>query len=141
MSRHSKTKVKVVSVDYKRNKDVTICQMIIDPQLHKSALALVSNDKYVSPLIKKYVLSNAEGKPFLKITQKTKCHDTDEFNVVTGQRIAESKCKAKAFRIMNKIYTGITKRYSTVLNIYSDLRKNCDYAYCTELKHIKELQK
>jgi hypothetical protein len=115
--------------------------MIVDPQLHESALKLVSRDKYLTSIIKKYVTFTSEGKPYLKITQKTKCHSTDDFNEITGQRIAESKCKAKAFRIMNMIYGTITHKYSVVYELYGKLCNNCGYAYSTEMMHIKELQK
>jgi hypothetical protein len=141
MKKHSKTKIRVVKLDYKVSNKVTVCTMIADPQIDFNILALLYHNRILKPIIQKYFILGDDDTYYLHITQKTRCHDTDEFNVITGQRIAESKCKAKAFDIMNKVYSMFYIHNNFFNDSILALASNCAYALGTELNHIQELQK
>jgi outer membrane receptor for ferric coprogen and ferric-rhodotorulic acid len=141
MSRHSRTKIKVISTSYEVHNEITVCKMIVDPQLLKSSIHLIRKDKNIIPLLNKYVKKDENDNIYLCITQKTRCRDNDQFSVITGRRITESKCKAKAFKIMASIYDALTKKYGAVYDIHYNLMNNCTYSYKAELEHIKKLQK
>lgn len=73
------------------------------------------------------------------VTTKARCNSDDTFDETVGKRIAESRAKAKAFKIAKNMWNCIAKDLTERANIASTLAKNCAVVEEIEVKHVKML--
>lgn len=81
-----------------------------------------------------------DGSVYIEATSFSKCHPTDEFKEIKGQRIAESRCKTKIFKRSLKVLTAILKiKKEELTELEKDLlsyQKLID----TEVDHVKAVE-
>lgn len=72
----------------------------------------------------------------------SKCHPDDEFDIVKGKHIAESKAKSKMYKTAAKVYLR-ARRYleKTWITDLFHREQACARAYFGEIYHIEELSK
>lgn len=119
----------------KEENKVVICVMDVNIQLRKSE---VWRDIDLGCWDKKAPMVNYNG--MFKVTAKARCNSEDTFDIETGKRIAESKAKAEAFRIVKNVCGSIAKKlYKIKLKLQSKMMNNCALAEEIENKHTEKL--
>lgn len=74
-----------------------------------------------------------------RVTAKARCNSEDTFDVETGKRIAESKAKAKAFRIAKNVWKCIAEKFVNNAKVAEQMMNNCALAEEIENKHTERL--
>lgn len=116
---------------------VVVCIMKADMQFHKLPLGYLCLD--ARTWNKKAPMVNAWGE--FTVIAKARCNSTDTFDESLGKKIAESRAKAKVFRISARVYNCIKK---DIKNKFDELRLKelaCENEMEVEVKHINELVK
>nr|DAG83989.1 MAG TPA: hypothetical protein [Caudoviricetes sp.] len=115
---------------------VVVCKMKVDMQLNKSECwDYIYNITWGT----KAPMVRFDGK-FI-VTAKAKCDSEDTFDEVIGKRIAESKAKAKVFKIAKNVWGCIAKDLSNRAKIAEKMAENCTIVEEVEVRHITELSK
>lgn len=132
-----KTRVKTVAkFIVKPENKVVVCRMKVDMQLPQSD-CWVNIDwdcwKTKAPMVSPY------GE--FTVTAKAKCNSDDTFDEVVGKRIAESRAKAKAFKIAKNVWTSIAENLANSTKKAVIMAKNCEVVEEVEVKHIEKLSK
>ena len=70
---------------------------------------------------------------------KAKCCPSDVFDEAIGRRIAESRAKSKAFKIIKNVWRNIAQAFYNEYNKAMEMHKNCESMEKFELNHVKEL--
>lgn len=115
---------------------VVVCTMKVDMQLLKTAAWLVTDIRWWS---KKAPMVDDYG--CFTVIAKARCNSTDTFDETLGKRIAESRAKAKAFKISARVYDCIKKGLNKVTEEVCNKMNVCAYEEGVELNHISELVK
>lgn len=68
-----------------------------------------------------------------------KCCPSDVFDESIGRRIAESRAKSKAFKIIKNFWRNIAQAFYNEYNKAMEMHKNCESMEKFELNHVKEL--
>lgn len=115
---------------------VVICNMRVDMKLMDSELWPVVRGQW---WITKAPKVNDFGG--FVVTAKARCNSVDTFDETVGKRIAESRAKAKAFKIAKNVWNCIAKELYNNSKLAEERAKNCKIVEEVELKHVKELVK
>lgn len=115
---------------------VVICLMKVDMQMPQSKLWL---DMDYNCWKTKAPMVDWEGK--FTVIGKAKCNSEDIFNETTGKRIAESRAKAKAFKIAKNVYNCIVEDLTKKVIIMGEIARHCSIIEDGEIKHIEKLSK
>lgn len=118
----------------KEENKVVVCVMDVDMQLSNSK---VWRDIDLGCWIKKAPMVNYSG--VFKVTAKARCNSEDAFDIETGKRIAESKAKAKAFKIAKNVWNCIAEKFVNNAKIAEQMMNNCAIAEEIENKHTEKL--
>lgn len=118
----------------KEDNRVVVCIMDVDMQFEKSE---IWKDVDYTCWNKKAPMVDYFGK--FKITAKARCNSEDTFDIETGKRIAESKAKAKAFRIAKNVWKCIAENFVNNAKIAEQMMNNCALAEEIENKHTEKL--
>ena len=113
---------------------VVVCNMRVDMQLPKSECwNKIDSDCWVikAPMV------NYIG--VFTVTAKARCNSEDAFDETVGKRIAESRAKAKAFKIAKNVWGCIAKDLSEKANIAGTMAKSCEVVEEVEVKHVEKL--
>ena len=113
---------------------VVVCIMKVDMQLIDSGCWCLINPKWWAT---KAPMVNDYGE--FTVTAKARCNSNDTFDETIGKRIAESRAKAKAFKIAKNAWSCIAKDLTEKANMVSTLAKNCEAMEEIESNHVKEL--
>lgn len=115
---------------------VVVCKMEVDMQLDKTKVWPNTSREWWS---KKAPMANVYGG--FTVTAKARCNSTDTFDAELGKRIAESRAKAKAFKISARVYECINKEFKKMLGDVNNRMKACIHEEEMEINHINELIK
>lgn len=115
---------------------VVICNMRVDMKLMDSELWPVIRGQW---WITKAPKVNDFGG--FVVTAKARCNSVDTFDETVGKRIAESRAKAKAFKIAKNVWDCIVEGLYNSTKVAEERAKNCKIVEEVELKHVKELVK
>lgn len=115
---------------------VVICNMRVDMKLMDSELWSVIRRQW-------WITKAPEVNDFgeFVVTAKARCNSVDTFDETIGKRIAESRAKAKAFKIAKNVWNCIAKELYNNSKLAEERAKNCKIVEEVELKHVKELVK
>lgn len=108
--------------------------MSVDMQLYDSALWPIIRDKCWKT---KAPMVNYEGR--FTVTAKARCSSEDSFDETIGKRIAESRAKAKAFKIAKNVWSCIAEDFKNASRKAEEMMQNCDTVENIEKRHIKKL--
>lgn len=124
---------------------VVICEMLCYLQIKRATT--ISEDLIHNAMAKKlpYIFSaDIDGMTFTGL-YKTKgiarCNVGDTFSEETGKRIAESRAKAKAYRIASKAWKIAFWYVINQGQVLNELVKNSEALYNAETAHVEELVK
>lgn len=115
---------------------VVVCKMKVDMQLNKPEYwdyTLQINWRDKAPMV------NYKGE--FTVTAKARCSSEDTFDEVIGKRIAESRAKAKAFKIAKNVWSCIAKDLSSKAKTAEKMAENCTIVEEVEVRHVTELSK
>lgn len=118
----------------KEENKVVVCIMDVSMQLEKSEVWRYIDSDFYS---KKAPMVNYNGE--FRVTAKARCNSEDTFDIETGKRIAESRAKAKAFRIAKNVWKCIAKSFINNAKIAEQMMNNCTLAEEIENKHTEKL--
>lgn len=113
---------------------VVVCNMSVDMQLNKSECwNQMDNDcwKDKAPMV------SYNGR--FTVTAIARCNSEDTFDEATGKKIAESRAKAKAFKIARNVWDCIAKNLAKQAYIAEQMTKNCELVREVEVKHVEKL--
>ena len=86
-------------------------------------------------------LPNVDYRGDFTVRAKAICGKDDKFDEVIGKRIAESRAKAKAYRIAGKFWNICANKIKEVANTCVGLKNACVLAGIKEDAHVIELCK
>lgn len=115
---------------------VVVCTMKVDIQFFKIAAWSAVDKRWWS---KKAPMVDSYG--CFTVIAKARCNSTDTFDETLGKRIAESRAKAKAFKISTRVYACIKKGLHSFVEEVDDKMKACAYEEGVELNHVSNLVK
>nr|DAR02413.1 MAG TPA: hypothetical protein [Crassvirales sp.] len=115
---------------------VVICNMRVDMQLRVSEIWPIIKEEWWGTKAPKV---NYFGG--FVVTAKARCNSVDTFDETIGKRIAESRAKAKAFKIAKNVWNRIAEELYNNSKLAEERAKNCKIVEEVELKHVKELVK
>lgn len=75
------------------------------------------------------------------VKAKARCNASDTFNEVVGKRIAESRAKAKAYKVAARFWKNSANVFKGVIASCEYAEKACLKALEVENKHVEELTK
>lgn len=133
-----KNHVLVEKTTYKvdeKNK-VVVCIMECDLQMHKHPAWIIFDSAFY-----KKKMPNVSCSGTFIVRAKARCNGTDTFNVEIGKRIAESRAKAKAFKVGFKVWGIIAEKFRDLANSCDLWAYACDVTRIHELAHVEELTK
>lgn len=115
---------------------VVVCKMSVDMQLPKSECwgsmdCNCWNTK--APMV------DYSGR--FTVMAKAKCNSEDTFDEATGKKIAESRAKAKAFKIAKNVWNCIAGDLTEKGAIAGEMARHCSIVEEVEIKHTEELSK
>lgn len=113
---------------------VVICKLDCDMQLFKHPSYIYINR---SLWFEKFPNVDFNGK--FTVVAKAKCDTIDDFDEVKGKRIAESKAKAKMFKLASKVYLECHSALMEYVTPILQSSEACFDAYLRERNHVKEL--
>ena len=115
---------------------VVICNMRVDMKLMDSEFWPVVRGQW-------WIIKAPKVNDFgeFVVTAKARCNSADTFDETVGKRIAESRAKAKAFKIAKNVWNCIAKELYNNSKLAEERAKNCKRVEEVELKHVKELVK
>lgn len=125
-----KTHVLITKRDFKVDEvnRVVICTIHFGLQFHK-----LSNDLYMT-------LRSALGyQENFKVKAIAKCNIKDLFDETRGKHIAETRAKAKMYKLASELYNEAATELKEFCNNCLDLAESCAYVQQAEENHIKEL--
>jgi hypothetical protein len=131
-----RNRVHVINSEYKVNseKGIVICILECSTGVDRTDVwTTVSYNwwKRKLPLVDFY------GKFTVKAIAR--CNGVDKFDEVIGKRIAESRAKAKAYRIAGKFWNICANKIKEVANTCVSLKNACVLASIKEDTHVIEL--
>ena len=113
---------------------VVVCNMSVDMQLMNSECWNYIDSKWWATKAPKV---NCYGE--FTVTAIARCNSEDTFDEATGKKIAESRAKAKAFKIARNVWDCIAKNLAKQAYIAEQMTKNCELVREVEVKHIEKL--
>ena len=113
---------------------VVVCTLNCDLGLYKHPAWLYIDSEFFK---KKFPYIDYGGNFIVKA--KARCNPIDTFDEETGKRIAESRAKAKMFKIAERFYRIYSQRLIKISSICLGTAVACDYSLSNELKHINKL--
>lgn len=118
-----------------REKRTVICIMNVDMQLYRfeSLFIRIANSWY-----KKAPMVNDFGK--FTVVGKAKCNAEDSYDYETGRKLAESRAKAKAFKIASNVWGSIAESFNKDKEDAENMKEACKIALKVELEHIDKLK-
>lgn len=120
----------------KSENKVVICNMRVDMQLRESEIWPIMREKWWGTKAPKV---NFLGE--FVVTAKARCNSADTFDETVGKRIAESRAKAKAFKIAKNVWDCVAKGFVESAKMAEVMTKNCAAVEEIEVNHVKELVK
>ena len=133
-----KNHVHVISTKFNVDKvnKVVVCELSCDLQLEKTVgITFIDSDIWQKTFPK--VSFNG----MFKVTAKARCYSTDTFDETKGKRIAESRAKAKMYKIATGVWSKIEESYYRLARECSNVKTACSVMTSLEDKHVKELEK
>lgn len=119
----------------KSENKVVVCKMKVDLQLYylDTIWGYTAHEwwKTKAPMV------NRSGE-FI-VTAKARCNSEDTFDEEKGKKIAESRAKAKAFKIAKNVWNCIAKSFIEKAKIAEVMTKNCAAVEEIEVNHVKKL--
>lgn len=115
---------------------VVVCTMKVDMKLDKiQSWAVIRKEWWgkQAPMVDDF--------GYFTVIAKARCNSTDTFDETLGKRIAESRAKAKAFKISARVYKCIKKHLEDMVAEANNKAKACEYEMGVELNHISKLVK
>lgn len=113
---------------------VVICELKVDMQMHKNpAYCVVSGDMWR----KKLPYVSWDGK--FTVRAKARCNVSDTFDETVGKRIAESRAKAKMFKIASGVWATCREALIDMAGKCQVSSIACDHAEVVENNHVLEL--
>lgn len=88
-----------------------------------------------------YAKSGVHNSGTFTVKAKARCNASDTFNEVVGKRIAESRAKAKAYKVAAKFWKNSANVFKGVIASCEYAEKACLKALEVENKHVEELIK
>lgn len=133
----TRTKIKTESEFIVKPEDrLVVCKMRVDMQIFDFEFwRFIDSDWWYS---KAPIVDNLGH---FTVTAKAKCSTDDIFSESKGKRIAESKAKAKAFKISSNVWDCITKGITEYAKVAGTFASNCAAMEAIEIEHVKELSK
>lgn len=115
---------------------VVICNMRVDMKLMDSELWPVVRGQW-------WIIKAPKVNDFgeFVVTAKARCNSIDTFDETVGKRIAESRAKAKAFKIAKNVWNCIAKELYNNSKLAEERAKNCKIVEEVELRHVEKLVK
>lgn len=115
---------------------VVICNMRVDMQLRESEIWPIIREEWWDTKAPKV---NYFGE--FVVTAKARCNSVDTFDETVGKRIAESRAKAKAFKIAKNVWDCIVEGLYNSTKVAEERAKNCKIVEEVELRHVEKLVK
>ena len=112
---------------------IVVCIMNVGLQLHKSEC-----NKQLEPIWWKRKAPTAKYGGFT-VMAKARCNPNDTFDEAMGKKIAESRAKAKAFKIAKNVWSCIAKNLTEKANIANVMTNKYTLMETKEKKHVREL--
>ena len=88
-----------------------------------------------------YVKSGVHKGGTFIVKAKARCNASDTFNEVVGKRIAESRAKAKAYKVAARFWKNSANIFKGIIASCEYAEKACLKALEVENKHVEELTK
>lgn len=131
-----KNRVLIVSEHFhvdEKNKTV-VCTLNCNVQEYKHVDALYMYGNM-------YAKSGVHSSGTFTVKAKARCNASDTFNEVVGKRIAESRAKAKAYKVAARFWKNSANVFKGVIASCEYAEKACLKALEVENKHVEELTK
>lgn len=131
-----RNRVKIVNTKFNVDAEnkVVVCELECDLQLEKHPAWLVINP---SMWEKKFPNIGFDGK--FTVKAKARCNNIDTFDEKKGKMIAESRAKAKMFRIAGRLYLCCKRALEGASDSCLTTASACADAVVIEENHVKEL--
>lgn len=131
-----KNKVHVFQSDFKvyPEKGVVVCILKCDTNLYNSPAWVTSDSEW---WMRK--LPNVSCQGTFIVRAKAVCGKHDKFDETVGKRIAESRAKAKAYRVSSKLWNICFKKINELANFCAMREEACKEAQRKEAQHVIEL--
>lgn len=115
---------------------VVICELKCDLQLEKHPAWMVINP---SMWEKKFPNIGYDGE--FTVRAKARCNALDTFDETVGKRIAESRAKAKMFKIASRVWKDCAEVLHTIATKCAITSHACTETEHIEIDHVVELVK
>lgn len=113
---------------------VVVCELKVDMQMHKNpAYCVVSGNMWRRKL--PYVSWDGQ----FTVRAKARCNASDTFDETVGKRIAESRAKAKMFKIASRVWATCREALTDMAGRCHVSSVACDHAEMVENNHVLEL--
>lgn len=113
---------------------VVVCTLICSMQEHKHVpMAYMIGNMYDK--------SGVDYTGHFTVKAKARCNVSDTFNETVGKRIAESRAKAKAYKVAARFWNNSAKVFKNLVDSCKYAEKACLKALEVENKHVEELAK
>lgn len=113
---------------------VVVCELKVDMQMHKHpAWIAIDNTMWK----KKFPNVSYDGE--FTVKAKARCNNTDTFDETVGKRIAESRAKAKMFKIASRVWATCREALTDMAGRCHVSSVACDHAEMVENNHVLEL--
>ena len=116
-----------------KNKTV-VCTLNCNVQEHKHVDAFYMYGNM-------YAKSGVHNNGTFIVKAKARCNASDTFDEVVGKRIAESRAKAKAYKVAARFWKNSANVFKGVIASCEYAEKACLKALEVENKHVEELTK
>ena len=116
---------------------VVVCKMKVDMQLYYFDII----GGYIDPKWWKIKVPMVNNLGEFTVTAKARCNSEDTFDEEKGKRIAESRAKAKAFKIAKNVWNCIAESFIEKANIAGTIARNCATVEEIEIRHVEKLAK
>lgn len=142
MNKRYRSKVRVINTQYfvdEEAKSIT-CMMHVSLQQDKLPGYEIFKYSYLDKDIARkfpYFVNTYIGQ--FKVRTTVKCSKNDKFDVRLGKRIAEAKCKIKAFRTGMKVHQFIGSELKKAAASYFGIMDACEAAKKVEENHLEVL--
>lgn len=113
---------------------VVVCELKVDMQMHKNPAYYVVNRNMWG---KRLPYVNWEGQ--FTVRAKARCNASDTFDETVGKRIAESRAKAKMFKIASRVWATCREALLDMAAKCHNSSVACDKAEMIENNHVLEL--
>lgn len=113
---------------------VVVCELEVDMQMYKNpAYSIVNGNMWR----RKFPYVSWDGQ--FTVKAKARCNASDTFDETVGKRIAESRAKAKMFKIASRVWATCREVLTDMAAKCHNSSVACDYAEMVENGHVLEL--